>query len=154
MGAQLSLKAVMPLAEILGTASDRCSNTGPGEPHDKCLIILLCISLYLYVTLHLHATWINIALELIVWFYLTNFTTAALHEQIITSIEHSALSKGWLWCWAAYVCRCTHIHLITHKYIASPVELNRCGLLMPFSVVEHCRLFSTEWSAEPMRICC
>ena len=29
MGAQVSLKALLPLAEILATASDRCSKTGP-----------------------------------------------------------------------------------------------------------------------------
>ena len=29
MGVQLSLKAVLPLAGILATASDRCSKTGP-----------------------------------------------------------------------------------------------------------------------------
>ena len=32
MGAQLSLKAALPLAERLGTASDRCSKTGPRAP--------------------------------------------------------------------------------------------------------------------------
>ena len=30
MGAQLSLKAALPLVGILATASDRCSKTGPG----------------------------------------------------------------------------------------------------------------------------
>ena len=37
MGAQLSLKAVLPLAERIATASDRCSETGgdlsPSRPH-------------------------------------------------------------------------------------------------------------------------
>ena len=33
MGVQLSLKAVLPLAEILATVSSRCSNTGPRLPY-------------------------------------------------------------------------------------------------------------------------
>ena len=35
MGVQLSLKAALPLAGILATASDHCSKTGPRQAHSQ-----------------------------------------------------------------------------------------------------------------------